>query len=152
MMPEESSTPAPGDMTTMHEGSQTHAPLSTGVPPVEPQAAVSEAPNGAVAAAFLSAAIGLFVLGIVQFATTLNDAFADRVFALGKAWIPNAQGIGPYSGKETLMVVAWAASWVILHVSLQRRRLDLKPWFGTALVFVFLAAILVWPPVWHLFE
>jgi hypothetical protein len=108
--------------------------------------------NGAYVAAALAASIGLLVLAIVQIATVLSDDFKDRVFELGKAWIPEAQGIGPYSGKETLMLVAWLSSWVALHYGLRERVLDVRRWFGLAMGILFLATFLMWPPVWHWIE
>lgn len=64
-------------------------------------------PTGGSVAAMLAAAFGLLVLALVQVGTVVSTGFRDAVFAVGKAWVPNAQGIGPYSGKETLMLVAW---------------------------------------------
>lgn len=107
---------------------------------------------GPYVAAFLAAGIGLLVLAFVQVLTELDDAFKERVFDLGKAWIPGAEGIGPYSGKETLMVVGWLGSWLVLHLALRHRDPDVRPWFGLALVMLGLAVLLLWPPVWHLLE
>lgn len=106
-------------------------------------------PNGGAVAAFLGAALGLLVLGVVVLAAELNGAVEEFVFAVGKAWVPGAQGIGPYSGKETFLLVGWLASWGILHVALRDRTLDVKAWFGVALVALLAAILLVWPPVWH---
>lgn len=108
--------------------------------------------NGAYVAAFLSASLGLLVLALVQVATRLSDSFQATVFDIGKAWIPNAQGIGPYSGKETLMLVAWIGSWVGLHYALREKVLDIRTWFGVAMGILFLATLLMWPPVWHWIE
>ena len=48
-----------------------------------------------------------------------------RVYSLGK-WLPGATGatgtggsIGPYSGKETIALIAWCASWAVLHATLR---------------------------------
>ncbi len=105
--------------------------------------------TGPAVAAFMSAGIAVLVLGIVQTATFLSKSFQEKVFELGKAWIPNADGIGPYSGKETLMLLAWVVSWVSLHAALRRRSPNVKAWFGAFLVILFVAVLLVWPPVWH---
>ena len=105
--------------------------------------------NGAYVAAVLAAAFGLLVLSLVQLGTEMSDGFKDTVFSIGKAWIPNAQGIGPYSGKETLMLVAWLGSWALLHFALREKILNVRVWFGTSMVVLFVATILMWPPVWH---
>ncbi|HEV8359959.1 MAG TPA: hypothetical protein VGR28_05810 [Candidatus Thermoplasmatota archaeon] len=109
---------------------------------------VERAP-GASMAALLAAAVGLFTLAIVVLATELSKPVSDAVFAIGKAWIPNAQGIGPYSGKETLMLLGWLGSWVVLHVALRGREVRTRPVFGLVLGMLALATLLLWPPVWH---
>lgn len=83
--------------------------------------------------------------------TELSALAADVVFNVGKAWIPRAAGIGPYSGKETFLLVGWAASWIGLHLALRRRDVDVKIAFGVAMGMVLVGIALVWPPVWHLF-
>jgi hypothetical protein len=108
--------------------------------------------NGAYIAAFLAATFGLLVLALVHIGCEMSDSFKANVFAIGKAWIPGAQGIGPYSGKETLMVVAWLGSWLPLHYLLRAKMLRLRPWFGVALAMLFAATLLLWPPVWHWIE
>jgi hypothetical protein len=106
--------------------------------------------NGADMAAILAAAFGIFALGAVVLATELSKPLQDQVFALGKAWMPNAARIGPYSGKETLLAVAWLGSWLLLHLGLRRRHVDPRPWFAVALLLVLLGLVFVWPPVWHM--
>lgn len=110
-----------------------------------------ERPNGGSVAALLAAAIGAFALGVVVLVTELSTVWKDRVFALGKAWIPGAAGIGPYSGKETVMLVAWLVAWGVLHAALRKREVDARAWAGLALALVFVATLLIWPPVWHWF-
>lgn len=109
-------------------------------------------PNGASVAALLSAAIGLLVLGIVVVAAELSERAKEIVFDVGKAWIPGAEGIGPYAGKETFMLLGWLGSWVLLHVALRHRELNTKVWFGVGLAILVVATLLVWPPVWHYLE
>ncbi len=86
---------------------------------------IEKRPNGAAVAAFLSAMIGLLTMGIVHTATSASDAFSAWVLSVGKAWIPNAQGIGPYSGKETFLLLSWFLSWIALHMLLRRRDMKL---------------------------
>ncbi len=121
------------------------APAMSGV------GALAHRPNGSIAAAFLSAVFALLVLGIVQIRTHVDEAFKEQVFDLGRSWIPNAEGIGPYSGKETITLVAWLVSWLVLELLLRRRDVDLKLWFGVAMTGLVVAVLLVWPPVWHVF-
>lgn len=108
--------------------------------------------NGASVAAFLAASLGLLTLGIAAFTSEMSSRFRDAVFEVGKAWIPNAEFIGPYSGKETLALVGWLGSWLLLHRVLRRRDLEVRRWLVVALVLLLVATLLVWPPVWHFFQ
>jgi len=103
-------------------------------------------------AALLAAPVGLLVMAIVQVATELSAGFKDFVFNVGKVWIPGASGIGPYSGKETFLLVGWLVAWAALHYGLRRRQVSVKLWFGVALGVLFVATLLVWPPVWHMLK
>jgi len=103
--------------------------------------------NGPLVAAMLAIVTGLLVMAFVNIGTDMSAGFKDTVHGIGKAWIPNAQGIGPYSGKETLMLLGWLGSWPLYHLLLRRRELNLKVWFLVFVVGVAVAALLVWPPV-----
>lgn len=109
-------------------------------------------PNGGSVAAFLSAAIGLLVLGIVVLATELSVPARDFVFSVGQAWVPRAEAIGPYSGKETFLLVGWLGSWVALHAALRHRDVHVRTAFGIAMAAILAALVMIWPPFWHLFE
>ena len=86
---------------------------------------VVKRPNGEAVAALLSAMIGLLVMGTVHVGTDASSDFSTWVLSVGKAWIPNASGLGPYSGKETFLLVGWLGSWVLLHFTLRHRSLRL---------------------------
>ncbi len=106
-------------------------------------------PNGAAVAAFLSAMIGLLVMGIVHTATQASSDFNSWVHSVGKLWIPNAQGIGPYSGKETFLLLAWLGSWAILQVLLHKRDVKLAPPVVVFVVGMAFATLLVYTPFVH---
>lgn len=105
--------------------------------------------RGGEVAAILSAAFAIFSLGAIQVWTELDAVMKERVFALGKAWMPGAEGIGPYAGKETVMLLAWVVAWVVLHLLWRRKTMDPRPWFAVALLLVLAGVLGVWPPVWH---
>ncbi len=102
--------------------------------------------NGAGQAAILSAMIGLLTLALVNLGTDISDSFKETVHSLGKLWMPGAQGIGPYSGKETLSLAAWLVSWWILHRLLRCREWDNRLVLILFLVGIGVATTLVWPP------
>jgi hypothetical protein len=106
-------------------------------------------PSGIAVAALMSVVIGVVTLAVVNIFTTASPAFNAWVHSIGKLWMPGAQGIGPYSGKETLSAIAWLASWLILHYALRRREMNLSRWVIGFLVGVGLATTLIWPPVFE---
>lgn len=120
---------------------------------VEPESNLADQklPNGAAIAAYTSAMIGLLVLSLSAVLAEISEPFKEWVFNVGKFWIPGAEGIGPYSGKETLGLVAWLVSWYILHLFFRRRDLSGGFWLVIFLIGIGIATTLIWPPVWTLF-
>jgi hypothetical protein len=108
-------------------------------------------PGGIAVAALLAAMIGMLTLAGVNQATQISKAFNTWVHGVGKVWMPGAEGIGPYSGKETLAAVAWIGSWVILHFALRRRDMSVSRWLIVFLVGVGIATTWIWPPVFEYF-
>lgn len=108
-------------------------------------------PTGAAVAALLAAGLGMLTLALVNQLTAGSDAINAWVHALGKLWMPGAQGIGPYSGKETLSLTAWLVSWAILHPALRARELTVSRWLILFLAMVAVATTFIWPPVFEYF-
>jgi len=103
--------------------------------------------SGPAIAAMYAAALGMLAMAIVNIFTEASAPFKDFVHSIGKLWLPGAQGIGPYSGKETTLLVVWLGAWAILHFALRKRDLPIKPWAIGFLVAVGVATTLLWPPV-----
>jgi hypothetical protein len=109
--------------------------------------------DGVAVAALMAALVGMLTLAVVNIFTAASKGFNAWVHSIGKLWMPGAEGIGPYSGKETLALVAWLASWVILGVVLGGKEMKLSRWLIIFLVGVGIATTLIWPPVFeHLAE
>lgn len=106
-------------------------------------------PGGIAVAALMAAMLGMLTLAVVNLFTAASPAFNAWVHDVGKLWMPGAQGIGPYSGKETLALIGWLGGWVVLHVALRKRDLELSRWFIVFLVGVAIATTLIWPPVFE---
>jgi len=104
--------------------------------------------NGAAGAAVLSAALGLLALAVTQVVTHVSPRINMAVYDLGKLWMPGAEGIGPYSGKQTLALLAWLISWGILHYLWRKRELNLMIVGTLALALIGVATTLVWPPIY----
>ena len=124
--------------------------VSSTVPAAVPtgSSAVRQHPSGPAVAAMVSIGIGGFLMALVVGFSDANKAFeTDVVHAIGKAWVPGAQGIGPYSGKFTVFLVGWLLSWAILHFALRGKDADLGKWMIASLVLIGVAILLVWPPI-----
>lgn len=106
-------------------------------------------PSGPAVAAIISAVLGLITLAVVNWGTAYSKAFNAWVHGIGKLWMPGAEGIGPYSGKETLSLVVWIGSWIVLHLALRNRDLNLGRWLTVFLIGVGIATTLLWPPVFE---
>jgi len=104
-------------------------------------------PNGSAVAAMMSAAFSVLVLALVHTGTFASSSFKDWVLSIGKLWVPGAEGIGPYSGKETFMLVAWFGSWIVLHLSIRKKNVNVTLWANVFMILVALATLLVWTPI-----
>ncbi len=105
--------------------------------------------SGPAAAAILSGMLGMLALALVNLGTGASKAFDAWVHGIGKLWMPGAEGIGPYSGKETLSLVAWVGSWILLHLALRKRDLNTGRWLVVFLIGIGIATTLIWPPVFE---
>lgn len=103
--------------------------------------------NGAAQAAILSAMLGCLTLALVNLGTEISESFKTTVHGIGKLWMPGAQGIGPYSGKETIALVVWLLSWLILARVLRDKEWNFQFVVVFFLVGMGVATTLIWPPV-----
>ncbi len=107
-------------------------------------------PTGAAVAAYLSASLGILALALSHLVSEKSEPLKNAVHHLGKLWIPGAEGIGPYSGKETVQLLVWSSSWLVLHFWLRHKTVSVR-WSGVLfLVILGIATTLLWPPVVHL--
>ncbi|HSK52551.1 MAG TPA: hypothetical protein VLA44_07320 [Clostridia bacterium] len=114
-------------------------------------------PNGPVVAAFLAAGVASFVLGLMVVLAELSDWLIatigfdaadflrfDDNFGLGS-------GVGPLSGKVTIATIAFAVSWIVLHLRLRGREVNFRRGFIASLVLVGLGFAMTFPPFFLLF-
>jgi hypothetical protein len=100
-------------------------------------------PNGAGAAAILSAGIGAGALGVVAVAA---DKIAE-ISSLLKFYAPT----GPLSGVTTVAIVVWLAAWLVLDMRWRRRDVALSRINVAAFMLLALGLLLTFPPVGDLF-
>jgi len=106
-------------------------------------------PGGEAVAALMAAMIGMLTLAAVNQGTDIWPAFNAWVHGVGKLWMPAAQGIGPYSGKETLALLGWVGSWVGLHYAFRHKEMSISRALIVFLVGVGIATTWIWPPVFN---
>jgi hypothetical protein len=106
-------------------------------------------PSGAAVAALIAAMLGMLALAVVNVFTAASKGFNTWVHDVGKLWMPGAAGIGPYSGKETISLLVWLGTWIVLHYALRGRDMRLSSWLVVFLVGVGVATTLIWPPVFE---
>ena len=106
--------------------------------------------NGQVAAAMIAAMIGVLSLGISHTISVLSEDAKLFIHEVGKAWIPGAVEIGPYSGKESFMLIGWGLSWLILYFVLRNRDVRLPYYTVIFMIGVGIATLLVWTPFVHI--
>lgn len=109
--------------------------------------------SGPAAAAILSASFSCFFLMVNQHLTMLFPAYKEFVWTLG-AWIPGSHSsdplygsIGPYAGKETLLLIGWLGSWALLHWALRRRQIRPGTVFFWTIAFLIAAVVMNWHPL-----
>jgi hypothetical protein len=106
-------------------------------------------PNGPVAAAFIAAGVGSFVMGLFVVLNEISPEISDFL-----RWDENyglGSGVGPLSGKAGMAIIAFVVSWVILHFAMRRREVSWGGALTASLILVALGFLLTFPPVFLLF-
>lgn len=102
--------------------------------------------SGPVIAATLSALLGMLTLVVTHHISRLTKGLDKLVHSYGY-WMPGSTGTGPdgsignYSGKETLAVFVWLATWLIFHYLWRKQDFSLRAFvsfFLGALIFLML--------------
>ena len=102
-----------------------------------------ERPTGPVAAAVLAAGIGAFVLGLLTTLSELSTGVHD--------FLEFDEDVGPLSGKTIIAVIAYLASWAVLHGLWRRQNPALRPILITTAVLVVLGILGTFPTFFQAF-
>lgn len=115
----------------------------------------SESPSvsGPAAAALVSASLSCFILMVNQHITNLSPEWNKFIWSLGD-WIPGSKNpdplygeIGSYSGKETVMLIAWLGSWLILSQLWKNKQIKFSTIFFCLFFFLVAATVMNWHPL-----
>ena len=96
--------------------------------------------NGAAMAAFLSAGIGAFAVGLV---VLINEA---GLVAVPSVYAP----AGGVSGRTTAAAVLWLAAWAVLHYRWRRCEINPRRIEIWTLILTGLGVLATFPPIWRL--
>jgi hypothetical protein len=116
----------------------------------------SQAPatTGMAAAALISGAIGAVMMMISHHLSDTNKSFEKLLHKTIGAWIPGAVNsnpmwgnIGSYAGKETIMLVSWLISWVVLHLWLKDQQVKPRTLFFWLIGLYTIATVMSWHPL-----
>ncbi len=99
---------------------------------------LQQQPNGAAMAAFLSAGIGAFTLGLI---VVLSEMGLLSIPAL----YPPAGGV---TGRTTLAILVWLIAWAVLHARWRMREVDAGRVGSYAIVLSALGIVGTFPPFW----
>jgi len=109
--------------------------------------------SGPAAAALISASFSCFILMVNQHLSSIFPAWNKFIWSLGD-WIPGSKNpnsiygeIGSYSGKETVMLIAWLVSWFILSKLWRNREIKFSTTFFCLFFFLVAATVMNWHPL-----
>jgi hypothetical protein len=109
--------------------------------------------SGPAAAALISPGIGCFLMMVAHHLSDTSKAREKFIHALG-SWIPGSHNpdpvwgnIGSYSGKETVLLLGWLVSWVILYFLLHHKNIKSRTIFFWMFFLVIAATAMSWHPL-----
>ncbi len=109
--------------------------------------------SGPAAAALISAGMGCFTMMVTHHLADTSKAREKFIWGLGK-WIPGSDtgdklwgNIGSYTGKETMLLVGWLVSWIILHNLLKYKQVKTSTIFVWTFGLLVAATAMSWHPI-----
>ncbi|HEY9633903.1 MAG TPA: hypothetical protein V6D14_10880 [Coleofasciculaceae cyanobacterium] len=109
--------------------------------------------SGPAAAALISAGFGCFVMMVTHHLSDTSEAREKIVLAIG-SWIPGSHNpselwgnIGSYAGKETMLLVGWLVSWLILYGLWKNKNIKSRTIFFWLFTLLIAATAMSWHPL-----
>jgi hypothetical protein len=109
--------------------------------------------SGLAAAALISASFGCFYMMVNQHLTIVFKSWEEFVWMLG-GWIPGSRTanklfgeLGPYSGKQTLLLLGWLNCWFLLHTLWSRKTIKFSTMFFWMAFLLVAATVMNWHPL-----
>ena len=108
-----------------------------------PQTMQEDLPNGPVVAALIAGGLGSATLGLMTVLAEASPSINDAL----NWWNP----AGPLTGKTLTGVIAFLASWIVLHVIFRGRNVTFVPAATIALILLGLGLLGTFPPFFAIF-
>ena len=111
--------------------------------------------SGFAAAALISVGIGCFAMMLSHHYVDINPTKTHEkiILELG-SWIPGARNpsklwgnIGSYAGKETMLLIGWLGSWLILHFLWKNKAIKVKTILFWMFVLMIASTLMAWNPL-----
>ena len=109
--------------------------------------------SGPAAAALISACFGCFTMMVTHHLSDTSKEREKFIWSLGK-WIPGSDNadkiwgnIGSYTGKETMLLIGWLVSWVILYFFLKDKNIRSRTVFFWMILLLVGATAMSWHPL-----
>ncbi len=109
--------------------------------------------SGPAAAALVSAGVGAFTMMVTHHLSDTSKAREEFIWMLG-SWIPGSRNpdpiwgnIGSYTGKETMLLVGWLISWLILSQLWKNKEISSKTIFFWMFFLLVAATAMCWHPL-----
>lgn len=105
--------------------------------------------SGEIVATLLSVWLGLASLVCSHIWSMAKPDRANLFLLKMGVWIPGWEKIGSYAGKETIGLIVWIVSWLLLFFLLKNREFSLKHWLYAFVAGMIIIVVFIWPPVIH---
>ena len=105
--------------------------------------------SGEVVATLLSVWLGLASLVYSHLWSIVRPDKANLFLLKMGTWIPGYEKIGPFAGKETVGLIVWFVSFVLLFLLLRNRTFTLSYWVYAFIAGIIVIVVFIWPPLIH---
>jgi hypothetical protein len=111
--------------------------------------------SGSAAAALISAGIGCVTMMISHHFSDgdKSKTVENWLWTLG-SWIPGSHNpsklwgnIGSYTGKETMLLIGWLSSWIVLSLLWKNKQIKSRTIFFWMFVLFIAATVMSWHPI-----
>lgn len=109
--------------------------------------------TGPAAAALISAGFGSFLMMIFHHLGETSELF-DRMLCQIGSWMPGSHSndkmygaIDSYTGKQTILLIGWLGSWLLLHLIWRKKNIKPRTMFFWMFIFFVAATVMTWHPL-----